>query len=206
MRVLDLACGHGDLANDLAARGCQVTGLDSSSVFLDRARHDARVAGVDVDYVAGDMRSLPDGWTARFSRVVNWTTAFGYFDDDVNRTVLAEIARVLTPGGRLIMDLDNLARFLASPAPSRITIELDNHDMLVDRNHFDPLTARFEVTRTVIRDGRVRRLSFLKRLFGFPEIRDWLTAAGFHDIAGYGEDGAPLTTDHNRMIVSATRS
>src|SRR5450631_3733694 len=36
MSVLDLACGHGELANRLAARGCQVTGLDSSAVFLDR--------------------------------------------------------------------------------------------------------------------------------------------------------------------------
>src|SRR5215471_11787967 len=59
MSVLDLACGHGDLANRLAARGCQVTGLDSSAVFLDRARADATAAGISADYVAGDMRQLP---------------------------------------------------------------------------------------------------------------------------------------------------
>src|SRR4051794_22061581 len=46
MSVLDLACGHGTHANRLAARGCQVTGLDSSTVFLDRARADAAAAGV----------------------------------------------------------------------------------------------------------------------------------------------------------------
>jgi SAM-dependent methyltransferase len=78
MSVLDLACGHGDLANRLAARGCRVTGLDSSAVFLDRARADAAAAGVSVGYVAGDMRQIP--WTRRFDRVVNWSTAFGYFD------------------------------------------------------------------------------------------------------------------------------
>jgi SAM-dependent methyltransferase len=38
MSVLDLACGHGEMANRLAARGCRVTGLDSSAIFLDRAR------------------------------------------------------------------------------------------------------------------------------------------------------------------------
>ncbi|WP_433788522.1 methyltransferase domain-containing protein [Actinoplanes sp. CA-252034] len=81
MNVLDLACGHGTLANTLAARGCRVTGLDSSTVFLDRARADATAAGVDVEYVAGDMRALP-AWSGRFDRVINWTTAFGYFDDD----------------------------------------------------------------------------------------------------------------------------
>ena len=57
MSVLDLACGHGELANRLAARGCQVTGLDSSAVFLDRARAEAAAAGVSADYVAGTCAS-----------------------------------------------------------------------------------------------------------------------------------------------------
>jgi SAM-dependent methyltransferase len=198
MAVLDLACGHGALANALAARGCRVTGLDSSAVFLERAR----AAGTGVEYVRGDMRRLPE-WTGRFDRVVNWTTAFGYFDDDTNRAVLGEIARVLRPGGRLAMDLDNQVRFLAGYTPSRITVRRDDGDMLVDHHHLDPLTARFEVERTVIRDGRVRRLTFLKRLFAFPELRDWLTAAGFTGIAGHGEDGTPLTAAHHRMVVTA---
>jgi SAM-dependent methyltransferase len=201
MRVLDLACGHGDLANRLAARGCQVTGLDSSAVFLDRARTDAAAAGVDVEYVAGDMRRLP--WSARFDRVINWSTAFGYFDDTTNRTVLQGIVDALRPGGRLAMDLDNLTTFLAAFSPSRIVAARDDGDMLVDRYHLDALTGRCEAERTIIRDGRTRRTRFVKRLFGFPELRDWLLTAGFVGVNGYGEDGRPLTTDHKRMIVVA---
>lgn len=75
--------------------------------------------------------------------------------------------------------------------------------MLVDRYRLDPLTSRLEAERTVIRDGRVRRLAFVKRLFGFPELRDWLLAAGFASASGYGEDGEPLAADHRRMIVIA---
>jgi SAM-dependent methyltransferase len=201
MSVLDLACGHGELANRLGARGCRVTGLDSSAVFLDRARADAAAAGVSVEYVAGDMRQLP--WTGRFDRVINWSTAFGYFDDVTNRAVLDGIARALRPGGRLAMDLDNLTAFLASFTPSRVVAVRENGDMLVDRYHLDALTARFEAERTVIRDGRARRVNFVKRLFGFPELRDWLLAAGFAEVTGYGEDGRPLTADHRRMIIVA---
>ncbi len=201
MSVLDLACGHGEMAARLAARGCQVTGLDSSAVFLDRARADAAAAGVSVEYLAGDMRELP--WRSRFDRVVNWSTAFGYFDDTANRAVLDGIAGVLRPGGRLAMDLDNLPSFLASWTPSRVVAARDNGDMLVDRYHLDALTGRFEAERTVVRGGRARRLTFVKRLFGFPELRDWLLAAGFTAVAGYGEDGQPLTAGHRRMVVVA---
>jgi SAM-dependent methyltransferase len=201
MSVLDLACGHGDLANRLAARGCRVTGLDSSAVFLERARADAAAAGVSAEYLAGDMRQLP--WTGRFDRVVNWSTAFGYFDDTANRAVLDGIVRALRPGGRLAMDLDNLTAFLASYTPSRVVAARDNGDMLVDRYRLDALTGRFEAERTVIRSGRTRRLSFVKRLFGFPELRDWLLAAGFTAVTGYGEDGRPLTAEHRRMVIVA---
>jgi SAM-dependent methyltransferase len=204
MEVLDLACGHGVLANELAARGGRVTGFDSSPVFLERARADA-ASDPRPDFVLGDMRHLPESWTGRFDRLVNWTTAFGYFDDDTNRAVLTEIARVLRPGGRLAMDLDNLPKFLTSYTPSRVTAALPNGDMLVDRHHFDALTARFEVERTVVRDGHARKLTFVKRLFAFPELRDWLTAAGFSDVTAHGEDGSPLTIAHNRMVVTAAR-
>jgi SAM-dependent methyltransferase len=202
MNVLDLACGHGELANRLAARGCQVTGLDSSAVFLDRARADAAAAGVSVEYVAGDMRQLP--WTGdRFDRVLNWSTAFGYFDDTANRAVLDGITRVLRPGGRLAMDLDNQTKFLASFTPSRVVAARGDGDMLVDRYHLDAQTGRLEAERTVIRNGRTRRLNFVKRLFGFPELRDWLLAAGFTTVSGYGEDARPLTADHKRMVIVA---
>jgi SAM-dependent methyltransferase len=103
LAVLDLACGHGRIANRLVARGAEVTGLDVTPRFLELAREDAAARGVEVEYVQRDMRSLP--WTERFDRVVNWFTAFGYFDDG-NRKVLAEVARALRPGGRLAIELD----------------------------------------------------------------------------------------------------
>src|ERR1017187_8998265 len=201
MNVLDLACGHGALANRLAARGCRVTGLDTSAVFLDRARADAAAAGTSVEYVAGDMRQIP--WTGRFDRVISWSTAFGYFDDTANRAVLDGIAGALRPGGRLAMDLDNLTSFLAAYCPSRVVAARGDGDMLVDRYHLDAVTGRFEAERTVIRGGRTRRVNFVKRMFGFPELRDWLLAAGFTTVAGYGEDARPLTADHKRMVIVA---
>jgi SAM-dependent methyltransferase len=157
MELLDLACGHGRLANRPAARGCQVTGLDASPPFLDHARCDAAARGVDVDYLEGDMRRLP--WTARFDRVVNWFTAFGYFDDAGNRQVLTEVARCLKPGGRFALELQHRDWIVGALQPA-VVVERDD-DLLIDRNRFEPLTGRIVSQRTIVRGGRVRRLPFL---------------------------------------------
>src|SRR5262249_61673295 len=132
----------------------------------------------------------------RCARVVTCSSAFGCFDDRARRAVLEGIVRVLAPGGRLVMDLDNLTSFLAAYCPYRVVAARENGDMLADRYHLDALTGRFEAERTVIRSGRARRLKFVKRLFGFPELRDWLLTAGFTEGTGYGEDARPLTPGH----------
>jgi SAM-dependent methyltransferase len=198
LRVLDLACGHGRIANRLAARGCRVTGVDSSRVFLDRARQDATTLGVSVDYVLGDMREPPAG---QFDRIVSWFTAFGYFDDPGNRRVLAGAVRALRPGGRLLLDLNNLVAVLRT---YQSTTALDaGADLVVDRHRMDPLTGRNLVERTIVRDGRARRVPYFVRMFSYPELRDWLLEAGFAAVTGYGEDGEPLSAEHRRMMVVA---
>ena len=67
------------------------------------------------------------------------------------------------------------------------------------------MTSRVLTERTVLRAGRIRRMSFFVRLFTFTELRDWLLAAGFTGIDGYGEDATSLATTSRRMVVTAQR-
>jgi demethylmenaquinone methyltransferase/2-methoxy-6-polyprenyl-1,4-benzoquinol methylase len=93
-RVLDAACGTGDLAiADRKAGAAKVTGLDFWERMLERAgRKDARV-----DWVRGDMLALPfaDG---TFDAA---TVGFGVRNVADLPLALAELRRVLRPGGRL---------------------------------------------------------------------------------------------------------
>ncbi|WP_207709804.1 SAM-dependent methyltransferase [Actinomadura macrotermitis] len=200
--VLDLACGHGRIANRLAERGCQVVGLHSSPLFLDRARRDAAERGAAVDYRQGDMRDLP--WLERFDAIVSWFTAFGYFDDEGNRCVLAQAAAALRPGGRFLLDLNNLAWTLRERSPV-VPVAEKGDDLVVDRPVWDPLTGRVQVVRTTVRDGRARHTRFFVRLYTFTELRALLLAAGFRRAEGYGDGGGPLTAASRRMIVVAHR-
>ena len=77
--------------------------------------------------------------------------------------------------------------------------------LVIDQHRLDPLTGRSVVMRRIIRDGQVREIPYFTRLFTFPELRDWLLAAGFSAADGYGEDGAPLTAEHRRMITVAVK-
>ena len=127
--VLDVPCGHGRIANRLAARGARVAGLDADPFFLERARADAAERGVEVEYVQGDMRELP--WAERFDAVVNWFTSFGYFDDEGNKAWLESARRTLKPGGRLAIDVHSRDVFMRNRMPAAVS-ERDG-DLIVDR-------------------------------------------------------------------------
>jgi ubiquinone/menaquinone biosynthesis methyltransferase len=100
-RILDLACGTGDIAFEAAGRGAHVTALDITASMLEIARDKPGARGGRVAFLAADMMALPfpDGL---FDVV---TTGYGLRNVPVLRDALSEIARVLAPGG-LLLSLD----------------------------------------------------------------------------------------------------
>ena len=201
LALLDLACGHGRIANPLAERGVRVTGLDATPLFLDLARREAAERGADIEYVEGDMRSLPPSWTGRFDRVLSWFTSFGYFSDEENRRVLDEAYRALKPGGLLAVELNNMLRLLQVYADEVVTER--GADRMIDRHRFDVQTSRSLDERTIVRGGKERTFTFSVRMFAPAELRDWFFLAGFAGAVAYGDDGEPLTPEHEgrRMTV-----
>jgi ubiquinone/menaquinone biosynthesis methyltransferase len=97
-RVLDLACGTGDIAFELAARGDRVVGLDVTHRMLQLASRKAQASGRRVPFVTGDMMALPFP-DASFDLV---TTGYGLRNVPGIAGALSEIHRVLVPGGRLL--------------------------------------------------------------------------------------------------------
>lgn len=97
-RVLDLACGTGDIALLAAEAGAEVTGLDLTPRMVVLANGKATAGGVRARFVVGDMTALPfpDGC----ADVV--TTGYGLRNVPDLDAALREIHRVLAPGGRLL--------------------------------------------------------------------------------------------------------
>ena len=95
--VLDLACGTGDLTKALSNKGCHVTGLDISSEMMAIGREKCRYLSPKPNFVLGSAEQIPFP-DASFDAV---TIAFGLRNFDHRAQCLAEIHRVLKPGGRL---------------------------------------------------------------------------------------------------------
>lgn len=97
--VLDLACGHGRVARELARRGGNVTGIDISAGLLARAGADEVKEPLGVTYVLGDVSSDSTLADSAFDLVV---CSFGLSDIDDLDGALKSVARVLRPGGAFV--------------------------------------------------------------------------------------------------------
>ena len=98
-RVLDVACGTGNLALPAARLGAVVTGVDIAPNLIEQARENAKHEGLTVQFDEGDAEKLPYE-DASFDAVV---TMFGAMFAPRPELTAAELKRVVRPGGSIAM-------------------------------------------------------------------------------------------------------
>mgnify|MGYP003589503658 CR=1 FL=1 len=196
--MLDLACGTGRHAVVLARAETRVAGVDLSADLLARAR--ARAAKPGPAWTRADMRRLPFAAGA-FGAVVNFFTSFGYFDaasDDAR--VVAEVARVLAPGGAFLSDVFNARRVLATlvsqeektVAGERVSI----------RRRYAASTRRLEKVIRMGTGSSARAFRESVRVYGREELEALLAGAGFRVAAAFGDfDGAPFDAQRSPRLI-----
>jgi len=111
---------------------------------------------------------------------------------------------VLRPGGRLLIENNNLAELLPRWLPA-VVVERDG-DFMIDRSTFEPASGRAVTERTCVRDGQVRRFTFSVRMFIAVELKAWLLAAGFDSVDQVDYEGAALAAGSGRMVSVAHKA
>ncbi|MGH7144703.1 MAG: class I SAM-dependent methyltransferase [Planctomycetota bacterium] len=197
-RVLDLCCGSGRHLRVMLTHGLKAEGLDLSADLLALALAD----GLPV--TRADMRAIPHP-TGQFAAVFNLFTSFGYFDDAENRGALNEMARVLAPGGRLVLDVLNPVATLTTLAPRsekaiRWCTETESGEApgaggagraarLIELRRYDPVARRLaKIVQVWSPDGTRAHKEYLEsvRVYFADEWPALLAGAGLRPVAMYG--------------------
>jgi SAM-dependent methyltransferase len=213
-RLLDLCCGPGRHLTFLKDRVGRAVGVDLSRPLLRRAQTHGREVHADAAdphdppwLVRADMRRLPLA-DAAFDRVVNLFTSFGYFaDENENRRVLTEIARLLRPGGLFALDHINRRSLIDGFEPSSERL-LPGGVRVVEERHWEDDGRRIAKRVTLATPGgpdKSWRESV--RVYDPDELESMLRDAGLipRDRFG-GYAGDPWSPAAERLILIAERA
>jgi D-alanine-D-alanine ligase len=139
-RILDLCCGPGRYAVELAHRGYDVVGLDINERYSALARQLAEREGVEATFLTGDMREIP--FESHFDAIINVGTSFGFFDSEVgNRRVVKAVAEALKPKGVFLLEMGNRDYYLKN-FRTKDWRRLENGRVIISQNEFDYVRGR----------------------------------------------------------------
>jgi len=181
--ILDIACGYGRHALELAHQGLRVTGLDLSLPMLIRAADHAQKRGLSVNFVHADMREM--SYSGQFDAAYCVLSSFGYFDEETNLRVASCICKALKPGGRFLIDIIN-RDYIVRDLPSRVWWEGDGC-VVLEEVDFNYHTSRVLIRRSVaFGNGRQVEQDLSLRAYSLHELGKLLRQAGLRvlDVSG----------------------
>ena len=218
-RLLELGTGAGRVAAPLARAGCRVVGLEASAAMRDAGRDRLRVAGVTV--VAGDMRCPPAHpalTPAGFDLALCALSGFCHLPGrDAQLAALRTVARLLRPGGRLILDLPALQAddWTLGPRPLQLEwVRPHPHagHTVMKWATLEAFPARQSQIVTYLYDELRPQGGFQRVLARFPlrhifrfELEGLLEAAGLNLESCYGSYDLDDVETGDRLIAVAVR-
>lgn len=203
-RLLDLGCGTGRHAVELARRGFRMVGVDLSRGMLRQAQAAAKAAGVAVDWLQADAkRFAAPAWFDGAICLCEGAFGLTELDEDPmahDEAIALNLAHSLRLGGRLVLTASNGLRFLNQYAADDIR-----------RGDFDPATLTERVTMEWT-EGEARRQAVVREHGHRPEgLRALFETAGFTvEHVGGGTAGnwghRPVDPDEYEIMLIAERS
>jgi len=197
--LLDVPCGLGRHALELASRGFRLTGVDLSPEAIEKARERARTMGLSIEWRRSDMRDLP--WQSAYDGAFCLGNSFGYFDTDGMRAFLQAVSRSLRPGTRFVVDTGMSAESILPRLKDREWMQVEEI-LFLEENRYHVREGCVETTYTFVRGGESRTRTGLHWVHTVREIRSMLAEAGLAVTELFSSlDGDPFQVGSPYLLV-----
>jgi len=207
--VLDVPCGNGRLALELARRGHRLTGVDLAADYVAEARAASKAEGLAVDWHHGDMRRLgrllgaPRG---RFDAAFCFGNSLGYLDRPGTVAFLKVLGTALRPGARLAIDTLMAAESLLPQLDERFWLPVRDMLLLVE-NDYDVGDSRLDIAYTFVHGAHRETRQACHWIFTVGEIGDMLARAGFTPLELSADlHGSPYALGDDRLLIVAEKT
>jgi len=207
--VLELACGTGSLAIEMAKRGYDMIGLDISCDMLSIAKEKSLSRGLDILFINQDMRSFELYGTV--DAVICMLDSMNYITDrtDLER-VFGLVRMYLNPGGLFIFDINSEYK-LSGILGQNTFYELDDDISWIWHNTYDPSRRLSTFELTFFRktgNGLYARFdeTHIERAWSDEEIADALEKASMELLGRFGNlSFSPPSPEEERIFYIARK-
>jgi len=204
-KILDLACGGGRHAIELAKSGHSVVGIDLNKKCLISARHEAKKAKLLLNFLYGDMRSIP--FNEEFDATISMFSSFGYLEtEEDNNKVIEEIFKSLKTKGILLLDLQN-KNWILKNVPTK-TWDEQGGFFLLEKRKYDAESKFYNNEITIISPSKkIEKVYSSVRLYELVEIKEKIKQRGFNILRAFGNyDKSKFNIKKSqRMIILAQK-
>ena len=182
-RLLDLACGTGELSVRLAKQGFEVTGIDLSEDMLSVAQEKAQASGVKIPFFQQNMANLEG--QGQFDAIGIFCDSLNYLQTEEEvKSTFSNVHQHLQDNGIFIFDVHSV--YKVTEVFINQTFALNEDDISYIWNSFpgdNPNSVEHELSFFVLdeRTGKYDRIDELhfQRTYPIEQYSDWLDAAGF---------------------------
>jgi SAM-dependent methyltransferase len=194
-KILDLCCGQGRHALELAQSGHKVYGIDLSRTLLEVAKY-KKNKEQSLYFIQADMRYLPVNQS--FDLLLNLFTSFGYFETDAeNESVFCQFNQALKPGGFFVFDYLNstfISKNLIPYHKERIG------GLIVEQERFIE-ASRVQKIIKLNREGEQSVFYESVKMYEPEQLRTMINSAQLDILFTFGDySGSKFTHDSPRLI------
>lgn len=195
-KIIDFCCGYGRLSKIFAKEGYQITGIDLSEFFINRAKEIFEQENLVGDFRICDVRSFNEN--EKYHLGINFFTSFGYFSDAENDSVLKSFCNSIVDNGWIVLDYFN-PEFVKNNLIEKEKFDFENSEILIERK-----IENNRVIKSIKIKNDSKEESYLEsvRIYSFDDFELKFNSNGFMIEKVFGDyQGNPLSEVSPRMII-----